>query len=229
MIGKALLVGTAALVAGIGAAAAQPPALSHAGGYVHRFVSTTPKGSQTLYDQNSNDAGVAVISDYFDSGEFSSYDSLAADDFTVPAGARWSVTEIDVTGVYFSGTGPSDAQKVYFFKDKNGNPGKLIHEVDNLKGVDNNGSFVITLPGKGVKLKAGTYWVSVQAGMNFIGGAGEWGWEVNSVQHGNPAIWENPGNGFGVCPVWQPLSTCVGNGPDLMFALKGKSRSTAAD
>jgi hypothetical protein len=227
MIAKALLLGTAALAASIGAASAQPPGMSHAGGYVHRFVSKTPRGAQTLYDQNENDAGYAVLSDDFGSGD---YNSQAADDFAVPAGFTWIVTKIDVTGVYFNGYGPSDGQNVYFYKDRNGKPGKLIQEFDHLNGVDSAGSFAITLPGKGIKLKTGKYWLSVQAGMNFATG-GEWGWEVSIVQHNDEAMWQNPGGGFGTCLTWAPIENCFGADyvHDLMFDLKGKSRSVAAD
>jgi hypothetical protein len=227
MIAKALLLGTAAFVAGIGAVAAQPPSLSHAGGYVHRFVSTTPRGAQTLYDQNENDAGTAVISDYFDSG---GPGSQAADDFAVPAGFAWIVTKIDVTGRYFDGIGPSSGQKVYFYKDKNGKPGRLIQEIDNLKGVESDGSFAITLPGKGVKLKTGKYWLSVQVGLHEYDGT-QWGWEVSSGQNASEAMWQNPGEGFGVCRTWAPIASCVGVevGPDLMFDLKGKAKSVSPD
>ena len=228
MNGKAFLLGTAALVASVAAAAGQAPSLSHAGGYVHRFVSTTPRGAQTLYDQNENDAGYAVFSDYFDSG---GPDSQAADDFAVPAGFTWMVTKIDVTGVYFNGSGPSIGQKVYFYKDKNGKPGKLIQEIDNLKGVDNGGSFAITLPGKGVKLKTGKYWLSVQVGLHSFAEDGEWGWEVSSGQNASRAMWQNRGEAFGVCPTWARIASCVGVevGPDLMFDLKGKAKSVTSD
>jgi len=208
MTRKAFLFGTVALAASIGAVAAQPANPLHAGGYAHRFVSKTPKGSQTLFDQNNNDAGYAVLSDDFDDGS----DSQAADNFSVPAGFTWIVTQIDVTGVYFDGSGPASGQNVYFYKDKNSEPGKLIQEFVNLKGVDSQGSFAITLPGKGIKLKAGTYWLSVQARMDFAC-CGEWGWEVSTGESASRALRQTP----------------VSFGPDLMFALKGKSRSAGAD
>ena len=211
MIGRISLLATTALVASIGAAAAQRPSLSHAGGYVHRFVSTTPRGAQTLYDQNENDAGYAVFSDYYDSG---GSDSQAADDFAVPAGFTWIVQKIDVTGVYFNGSGPSVGQKVYFYKDKNGKPGKLIQEIDNLQGVDSGGSFAITLPGKGVKLKTGKYWLSVQVGLHSFAQDGEWGWEVSSGQNASGTMWRNPGE----------ASACARPGPRSQAA----SASTSA-
>jgi hypothetical protein len=45
------------------------------------------------------------------------------------------------------------------------------------------------------------------------------------VQNGNGAAWQNPGGGFGVCPNWASLEGCLGYGPDLLFALKGKDKT----
>jgi hypothetical protein len=67
-----------------------------------------------------------------------------------------------------------------------------------------------------VKLKGGkTYWVSVQANIDFLGGAGEWGWELSLDTNGNPAVWQAPGSD---CPTWCQLDS------DLMFAVKGKDK-----
>jgi hypothetical protein len=219
-----LLASAAALVLSVGAASAKslPGVASPKGTFAHQTVFKTPKGSVTLYDQNSNDSGSGIVSDNFDSGSFPSYSDQAADDFVVPSGHTWKVKEVDVTGIYFNGSGPADGVNVFFYADDGGLPGKLVKEIDNAKYTDAGfGTFAINAK---AKLKAGTYWVSVQADMNFVGGAGEWGWEVSTVQNGNEAAWQNPGGGFGVCPTWGTLSSCLGFGPDLMFALKGKDK-----
>ena len=225
---KTLLFASAAVLAlsSVGVASAKPasPGLaSPKGTYAHQTIFKTPKGSKTLYDQNANDSGVGLVSDNFTSGTFPSFSDQGADDFTVPAGHKWTVTEVDVTGVYFNGPGPTTGVNVFFYKNKKGLPGKLVSEVDGASFTDNFGSFAVQTGG--VKLKAGTYWVSVQADMNFTGGAGEWGWEVNSVQTGNEAAWQNPGGGFAVCPTWGPVTSCLGYGPDFMFTLKGKDKA----
>ena len=224
---KTVLLATAAvfaLSAGSVASAkpAHPGVASPKGAFAHHTIFKTPKGSVTLYDQNTNDSGVGLVSDNFDSGSFPSYSDQGADDFKVPKGHKWIVQEVDVTGVYFNGPGPAEGVNVFFYKDSGGLPGDLVKEIDNASFTDSGGSFAIKT-GK-VKLRKGTYWVSVQANMNFAGGAGEWGWEVNSVQTGNQAAWQNPGGGFGVCPTWAPVESCLGYGPDFMFALKGKDK-----
>lgn len=223
-----LLASAAALAlsaAGVASAkSGQPSMASPKGTFAHQTIFKTPKGSVTLYDQNSNDSGSGIVSDNFTSGSFPSYSDQAADDFTVPSGHTWNVKEVDVTGIYFNGPGPTTGVNVFFYKDKHGLPGKLVKEIDGATYTDNGfGTFAIQT--SKVKLKPGTYWVSVQADMDFAGGPGEWGWEVNTVQTGNTAAWQNPGGGFAVCPTWDRLETCLGFGPDLMFALKGKDKS----
>jgi hypothetical protein len=219
-----LLASAAALaltVAGASAKPMTPGAHSPAGHFVKRVLTQTP-GSKTLYDQTGGDTGTGVVSDDFDSGVYDSYDDQGADDFTVPSGHVWKVKEVDAPGVYFNGYGPADGVTVYFYKNKGGLPGNLKATVTDGTVTDNAGSFTIKFP-SAVKLKAGTYWVSVQAQMNFSGGYGEWGWETGSTQNGKPAAWQNPGNGFGTgCTTWGTLQSCLGYGPDLLFALKGK-------
>src|SRR5690348_15927090 len=58
--------------------------------------------SHLLYNQNSN-FGYGIVSQNFTSGSDSSYNSAAADDFVIPAGATWNITRVDAAGVYFNG------------------------------------------------------------------------------------------------------------------------------
>jgi len=71
-------------------------------------------------------------------------------------------------------------------------------------------------------LAPGTYWVSVVANMDFSTG-GEWGWNSRTATSNNPAVWQNPGGGFGMCESWTPNATCIGNpgDSDLLFSLSG--------
>jgi hypothetical protein len=204
--------------AGGAAAAASAPASYHAGTKAHR-VKSPNRGLQVLYDQSGNDFGSAVVSQDFET-DFDSYDAELADDFTVPDGPIWRVKEIDVTGQYFSGSGPVRSVNVIFYSDKSGVPGKVVHEFDNRKVIDNTGSFAIALP-KAIWMKPGRYWVSVVANMDFTTG-GEWGWETQTTSQGGAALWQNPGGGFGSCTTWGTTGNCVSNGAgDLMFTLRG--------
>jgi hypothetical protein len=221
---KTVLLAATALVAlsvvGAANAAAPAPEGFTKGVAAHHFV--TPKGMSVLFNQNnsSSNGGVGLVSQTFESS-LSAYDASGAVQFTVPGGSTWKVKEVDVTGVYFNGSGPATSENVTFYEDQGGAPGKKVKKGSfTVKGKDSGGSFAISLK-KGVKLKAGTYWVGVNANMSFDDG-GEWGWEDNTV--GN-ADWENPGGGFGVgCTTWAPIEGCLGYGPGEMVELQGSAK-----
>jgi hypothetical protein len=207
------------------AQAQQPTVLGHGTKPHHASLRGTDRKLTVLYDQTANPSGTAIVSQNFES-TFDAYDSAAADDFTVPAGAVWKLKEVDVLGVYFNGSGPASSEDVVIFKDKNGDIGKPLATFANVKGTDNGtGSFAITLP-KTVKLKAGVYWLSVVANMSFSQG-GEWGWELQNAQNGDAAMWENPANGSGAnCTTWTAIAQCEGiQKADLSFTLKGSSKA----
>ena len=215
----AVLLTSVALTLAAGGAFAAP----EMGAYTGKIGSVFPNtnGAKVLYNQNSNAAGTAIDSQNFTSGINSSYSDAAADDFVVPKGQTWTVTQVDVTGVYFVGSGPAASENVTFYNGKKV-PRKTVKggAFDELSCADKSGSFSCSL-GKGIKLKAGHYWVSVVA--NCSGkSCGEWGWEMNSQVHNHPSVWENPGSGLGVCFVWESIANCgLGYNVDLMFDLQG--------
>jgi hypothetical protein len=186
----------------------------------------TPSPGTVLYDQYdsfstektpnipSQDAETAL--DFFD--------SQAADDFIVPAGQTWQVTEVDVLGEYDS-TGPAASFHIFFYENGAGDlPGFLVaSRLENPYTGSND--FVITLT-EPVTLPEGHYWVSVQARQD-ITQAGFWLWHNRSVQANSGAAWQNPGNGFGTgCVVWIRRVTCAvlqQTAPDQVFRLIGTS------
>jgi hypothetical protein len=181
-----------------------------------------PTNTTILYDQNNVTDGVATLSANFT--DFPTFSSATADDFVVPGGQTWSVSQVRVSGVYFNGAGPANDANVIIYADAGGIPGAAACTMTNIvpsAGLA-SGSFVIDFP-TACELSPGTYWVSVVADMTF-GTSGEWGWSDRTVQAGNAAQWENPGGGFGVCPTWTARATCVGDGaaPDQAFTLLGE-------
>jgi hypothetical protein len=170
--------------------------------------------SNVLWDQNSSDGGGYALSEN---------GTAAADDFTVPPGQTWLVKEVDVTGVYFNGSGPASSEIVTFYADKKGKPGRIKQGPFTLKCTDNFGSFKCALPQR-VKLGAGTWWVSLVANIDFSQG-GEWGWGGRSTVQGNEAVWEDPGGQ--TCPTWEPMHVCFGGSPsDLAFKLLGRANES---
>jgi hypothetical protein len=217
-----LLATTAVIALTIVSAMAAPPTAAFHGPGANSMVRHSP-GRQVLYNQNSDSSFAYVNSQNYTSG-VTAYDDQAADDFIVPSGKTWKVTEVDVTGCCAYTT--SITENVYFYKDNNGAPGKPVRHgsFTNLSGTGNP-SFAISL-GKGVKLKPGHYWVSVVVNCNSGDGCG-WGWGVRSTINNDPALWQNPGNGHGTgCTAWTTLQTCFGAAyaGDFMFELQGKSK-----
>lgn len=225
-----LLASAAALALSAGnALAAAPSAVGH--GTPQRVIGSS---LATLYDQTSNELSSALSSQNFGS-TYSQYDDAMADDFTVPAGAKWKVKEVDVPGVNY-GSSPAASLNVIFYKNKAGRPGAVASECDDQSnaGYNGTGGYAIKLAGatctNGVlpKLKGGaagkTYWVSVVANQSFATDS-QWFWGLNGTINGAKAQWENPNDGFGLsqCVTWCDASN-LGYSDDAAFTLKGTSR-----
>ncbi len=148
----------------------------------------------TLYDQYNNAGTAFTVSQDFEM-DYDAFDNQAADDFVVPAGPSWSITEVDAQGVYFNGPGPASFFDVFFYLDAGTLPATPVYSATNLTYTNTLGNFVIPLVRPAV-LTPGTYWVSVQARMDFTPG-GEWGWTDRTVTSNSGAAWRNPGGGFG--------------------------------
>jgi len=171
----------------------------------------------TCFSNLAGDTGTAISSQNFEDS-FDAYDNSGADDFKLKKAC--TVKSIQVPGQYFGAApSPAESETVTFYKDKKGKPGKVVKS-KTVAGTDSGGSFDIKL-GK-VKLKKGKYWVGVVANLDF-GAGSQWGWENTSTQKGKPAMWQNPGDGFGSgCTKWSNMQTCLGGvapGPDFMFSL----------
>src|SRR4029453_14125160 len=189
---------------------------------------TTPTPAPALYDQYDNFATEEPINipslDAETALDF--FDSQAADDFIVPAGQTWHVTEVDVLAEYDS-SGPAASFHVFFYENGAGDlPGVLVEaRLENPYTGSND--FVITLT-EPVPLPEGHYWVSVQARQD-ITQAGFWLWHNRTVQSNSGAAWQNPGNGFGTdCISWIRKITCAAleeTSPDQVFRLVGVSKA----
>ena len=65
-----------------------------------RLPSTArPQSTIVLHNQNNDASGFGNVSQKFDTAHASD-NSQGADDFTVPSGKTWTITEVDVTGFY---------------------------------------------------------------------------------------------------------------------------------
>jgi hypothetical protein len=205
-------------------ALAIPSELAVAPSLAEESATATPNPASVLYDQYDNTATEEPVNIPSQDAEtaLDFFDSQAADDFIVPAGQSWNVTEVDVLGEYDS-DGPAASFHVFFYENGAGDlPGMLVAS---RLGNPYTGSsdFVITLT-EPVTLSEGHYWVSVQARQDIIT-SGFWLWHNRTVQSNSGAAWQNPGNGFGTgCVVWVRKTACAQLeqiAPDQVFRLIG--------
>src|ERR1043166_492355 len=179
-----------------------------------------------LYDQYDNAGTNATSSQDFEAA-FDPFDDFTADDFVVPGGQTWNVSEVDIQGTYDGFTGPAIAFHVFFYQDSGGLPGTQVYAAMNQPyTTSNNIEFVVNLTTPAV-LGPGTYWVSVQCRMDFNVG-GQWYWQDRTVQSNNGAAWENPGGGFGICQTWgrrgDPAGCNIDPGvPDQVYRIRGST------
>ena len=188
------------------------------------------RAAAILYDQYNNAGGVAVSSDDFKPSQWDSFDDTAADDFVVPAGKHWSVTELKLSGGYTptggGSTGPADWVNVTIYQDAGGLPGAAVYAASNLapSGGLASGSFILDLTSAAV-LSAGKYWLGVQASILYVD-HGTWRWTDRTVTSNSAAVWRNPGGGFGIsaCANWGARGSKCGldpTEPDQVFSILG--------
>lgn len=221
MKGKLSLLSAAVLLAlaGSNTDAAQRPTVSGKGvAAPHHFK--RPLGSTVLYDQTNLSSTSGIVSQNFSSGN-AAFDATAADDFVVTDASGWTVSEVDLTAVYFNGSGPADSFDITFYNDAGGVPGSVACSAPASTYTAAGTSFTIPLSSP-CSLAAGTYWVGAVANMNFSTG-GEFGWVFYTGAGGAVSQWENPGGGFGTpCTSWNSFPVCFSIPADSMsFAIVG--------
>jgi len=183
-------------------------------------VKVAPLAGFTLYDQYNNASSAASSSQNFEAAQ-NAFDDEVADDFVVPAGQTWSISQVDVQGLYFNGPGPAASFNVSIYGNAGTLPGSVVTTRSGLGFAQTTTNFAIPVS-PAIVLPAGTYWLAVQANQNFSP-AGQWGWQDRTVQTGQGAAFHAPGGGFGAqCVPWVRKSPCVATtAPDQVFKLTG--------
>jgi hypothetical protein len=182
-----------------------------------------PPDAVVLYDQTSGAGTNSLTCQNFEASN-DIYDSFCADDFVVTA-PGWAIDLVENLGVYFNGTGPAASANVFFYANSGGLPGAIVEQRLNVvpSGGLATGSFTIPLS-PAVNLAPGTYWICIQANLDFAVG-GQYGWTEHTPV-GLPSVFQNPGGGFGVCPSWAPRVATCGIGSvgfeDMAFRLSGQ-------
>lgn len=152
---------------------------------------------------------------------FDTYDCQGADDFIVTDGP-WEILIVRFFGNFIlPDNGPVETFNIFFYQNNAGVPGTLIESYTSVSYEEVSGLYTCILPGGPLSLADGSYWISIQAQMNF-GSSGQWGWTGHaSPQIGLEAHWQNPGDGIGTgATSWTPLNTAlVASDDDFTFEL----------
>jgi hypothetical protein len=160
-------------------------------------------------------------------------DHQAADDFVLSTcTGSCNVTTVTAYGRHEgSGTGVVSSFNVQFYTNENSLPETLIYE-EVISGTALSrpavepGNFVMTMTTP-PKLANGTYWVSVQANIDFSQTGRTWLWGENPTQSFGESAWKNPLNGYGKgCINWAPrVTVCkypsATDDKDLSFKVEG--------
>lgn len=180
-----------------------------------------------LFDLTGNCSTAGTTSQFFT--DFQGGSDLS-DDFQVPVGEQWSVTQVGVEG-FFGNNGadaPTDSVNVNIYSDNGGLPGALecmYPELIPASGVANPDFALDLVPA--CELSAGVYWLQVQAVMPFDPGDRQWFWSHSIETFGNLFAFQDTLDLFGTgCTSWQAAASCFDPPPsddDLCFALSGTS------
>ncbi len=197
--------------AGVATASGDRPAMVFSSG----TEAVNHAASDACYVQLGGDSGTATNSQKLK--HRSEFNDRAADDFSLSEPC--SVESLDVAGTYFGPDRLINAS-VVLYRDDGGTPGTIVARstVPADKVTDNSGSLHVPLASP-VALEPGTYWLGFRVRMPALPDGGGWFWFTNQPQSGNPAVWKNRGDGFGLgCKVYHPLADCFRQGNPLDFA-----------
>jgi hypothetical protein len=143
-----------------------------------------------------------------------------ADDFVIPAGETWDITEVTAPGFYSIGL--ADNWLIEFWTDAPGSPGTLIES--RYVTLTNTDTVMGTFPT--VTLSEGTYWVSIMGSNNTASTLAEFRWNWYASE--DPGVGLEPhlndlAGFFGGTAGWVTFTSLgIGAFPNLMFQIYGE-------
>lgn len=200
-------------------------------------VLTLPGGNtDVIYSQLDDPSGYALVDQAFEAA-YAGYDTEAADDFVWSHGFGSGCVG-DIQGLSTPGAlsmPPADPLfvNVAFYADAGGLPGAALPgcEFPAHTQFFSNGLGDLT-----IELECGEapthtpLWVSQQVRQDFTT-QGIHYWSTRATSNLEPAVWRNPGGGFGTaCADWQPANAvCGAVGSDMLFELIGHVDTLTCD
>lgn len=201
----------------VAVAAERAPGSKAATTHLRAAANPQPAGGNiVLLDQTASPGTTGVVAmRNLDPGS-EPFDTEMADDFAVPSGG-WAVSQVRVAMFFQDGKGatvtPSVAGNVTFYSDAAGAPGTAVAGCS-YAGIaltydSGTGFATLNLPSECALSAAGTYWIAFSGDLAFHAEDGNAYVLQQTTSAGAPAVWRNPGDGFGSgCTAWAPLSSC---------------------
>lgn len=181
----------------------------------------------TLYSQLDDPSGQAFTDQSFEA-PYAAYDGTGADDFVVTDALGWDISGVNTPGSQtVAGTNPFFVNQA-FYADGGGAPGAVLDNCDFPANTDfasaGDGDLATNVD---CNAPAGLTWVSQTVREDF-NPFGQHFWATRLSALNSPAVWKNPGNGFGSgCIDWAPANAvCGAAGADMLFELLGTPRAT---
>lgn len=196
-----------------------------------------------LWDQpvsTSNDT-VTTNQDFTDP-DFDQYDTFLSDDFQINNRREWTMPHIYIpTGGWNPGESLLLAEKLHFmiYRDNglgapNGDPRgggeppvwtlsvlPSDSQISLSEGTTGQLTNITLRPTKPPQLQCGTYWL-VAYPESFFSDTGQYGRNLSDTTNLSTALIMNPGEGFGISPIWSPITTELGySQSDLAFSISG--------
>ena len=197
-----------ALLAALPAAAQSPAALAERAllSLPPAETAARPAAADTLFDQLD---GLGSESGYYLSENFEEandgVDSYLADEFAVPEDSIWTLERVGIGHFYEADEGfytPAPSFNVVLWSDDEGRPGSEVYRADSLAAASTPppaeltlGLLALDLPTP-AELPAGTYWLTVQANLNFSANGTRFLWYSRLGEAGAPAHLFNYGGGL---------------------------------
>jgi hypothetical protein len=196
-------------------------------------------GAATLFDQIDPTPPESTGSQDFETA-FDVVDTLAADDFIVPAGQVWKLDSAFLDGFKVGSTTPA-AYHVALYRNAGTLPGEEIFNATVSMGPGATYPDVSLPLSNAPVLPAGTWWLSAQARLDGVNPADpqQWFWSESDSGSGSTAVWRNPSDAYGTgCTSFTPRPECplVPTGgttpaphpaPGQSFRLEGSSAGAA--
>lgn len=164
-----------------------------------------------LFEQLDACTGGAPSQDFVDFGSI----VQVADDFTIPNGAEWVITQIVGRGTFQSQAGAmpvseGDTYEIFDNGGPDGLPGALVcagNPVNQGEEADPDLDFVLEFGD--CDLEAGTYWMSLYRALAFQPNGDQWFWLRNDSSNGAVYAAKDPGNLLGTgCADWTEAELC---------------------